>query len=782
MQLLIAGLIGLILHASVGSEELLEGRVRLSSGEPVVGATVRLTDRGRLVNTTATDARGWFALPLRRTALPITFTLGQNYPNPFNPSTVIPYQLSAASHVRLEVFNLLGQHLATLVDAYMSAGRYEARWGGTDAAGRAVGAGVYIYQMTVGVESQVGRMVLIDGQAGLSAGGAASVLSGASDVSGRNGEGGQVYGLIVSGSGLVPYVDPAFRVEAGMAPVELIVSSGLHSAGKAMDDDCTFCDLFDALNDAQEEEEAGPSGKAQATLAAPAAPTNLRFEAVTDSSCRVRWDAAEGATDYDVNYKPAVGGKWTNEPHKGIRLYNTIYDLEPNTEYRWAARSENSDGPSEWVFGPNFTTVEEETQEEEEESPSDSSPSYPGGGRIYWLETSWKDRGDGDTIKNVIYRASLDGSNTETLYSTLEGQVIHGVTLDIEGGWLYWQQAASVWRTRLDGSGVEEIVPSPSGGYIRSFDLDANSNHIYWQNWNRSEENYSTWRANLDGSEPQEFVSNSAGSPYVDLSAGRIFWAVESSGTYTFCRENLDGSDEKCIPSDAPVEYDRSSAGFRIMGVVNGSIAYWRYVMCIPGCYQTVAFTDFDTGEVKSLEDFPWGIYSLWTVENHIYWKASYGFWRTNIDGSDLEQIVLYRDPPGNRPYDIVEVKEFTLDLSENRACWVGTVHRDRDRKIVQCANLDRSGLDGSSIENLFDIPFSSFFGGGRYFVLDMAEERMFWLVGSEPRQNGFNIESEYSIWRASLDDPEPQKILSEVRKNVALRVEILAVEINPYD
>ena len=97
-----------------------------------------------------------------------------------------------------------------------------------------------------------------------------------------------------------------------------------------------------------------PAGK---VVVAPAAPANLRFEAVTDSSCRVRWDAADGATDYDVNYKPAAGGRWTNEPHRGVRLYNTIYDLEPNTEYRWAARAENRDGPSQWVFGPNFTTL-----------------------------------------------------------------------------------------------------------------------------------------------------------------------------------------------------------------------------------------------------------------------------------------------------------------------------------------------------------------------------------------------------------------------------------------
>ena len=90
---------------------------------------------------------------------------------------------------------------------------------------------------------------------------------------------------------------------------------------------------------------------------APAAPTNLRVAAVADSSCTVRWDAAEGATDYDVNYKPADGGKWTSYPHRGTGLYTTINDLEPGTEYRWAVRAENRDGRSEWVFGPNFTTL-----------------------------------------------------------------------------------------------------------------------------------------------------------------------------------------------------------------------------------------------------------------------------------------------------------------------------------------------------------------------------------------------------------------------------------------
>ena len=255
-------IIGLVFVVSASAEPLFEGRVRLESGEPVADAQVRLFDltdlRQGAIARALTDGTGYFALPLAALggqALPQGFTLGPNYPNPFNPSTIIPYQLAASAAVRLEVFNLLGQRITMLVDGERAAGFHTATWHATDGSGRAVGAGVYIYRMTVGVESQTGRMVLIDGQAGVSAGRAASVMPGASGIGGLNGADAQVYGLIVSGSGLVPYVDSSFRVESGMAPVELVVSSGLPSAGKATDDDCAFCDLFGTFNDQQEEEE-----------------------------------------------------------------------------------------------------------------------------------------------------------------------------------------------------------------------------------------------------------------------------------------------------------------------------------------------------------------------------------------------------------------------------------------------------------------------------------------------------------------------------------------------
>ena len=62
--------------------------------------------------------------------IPQGFALGQNYPNPFNPSTVIP-QLPTAAHVRLEVFNVLGQQIATLVNEERPAGIHTAMWDAT---------------------------------------------------------------------------------------------------------------------------------------------------------------------------------------------------------------------------------------------------------------------------------------------------------------------------------------------------------------------------------------------------------------------------------------------------------------------------------------------------------------------------------------------------------------------------------------------------------------------------------------------------------------------------
>ncbi len=240
MQTVLAVLVGLVLSAPVVAEPLVEGQVRLSSGEPVEAAQIMVFDladlRRGVVARATTDASGHFALPvasLGGSGVPTGFALGQNYPNPFNPSTVIPYHVPAAGSVRLEVFNVLGQRIATLVDEERPAGVHTAVWDATDAAGWSVGAGVYFYRLSsTGQPTLTRRMVLLDGQAGQVAASVPLPMELSPAVAAEG-----VYGLAVTGAGLVTYVDAAFGMRAGMAPVEVVVDAvGRLPRGKALTD------------------------------------------------------------------------------------------------------------------------------------------------------------------------------------------------------------------------------------------------------------------------------------------------------------------------------------------------------------------------------------------------------------------------------------------------------------------------------------------------------------------------------------------------------------------
>ena len=220
-------------QASPVSSPMISGQVRLPDGSPVAGAQVVLFDLADLsrgpVGQATTDEAGQFALPLAAgdaLVLPQTIALGSNYPNPFNPSTLIPYQLAATSPVRLEVFNVLGQRVATLVDEEQSAGSYRARWDGTDAAGRAAASGVYIYRLTVAGAHWTGKMVLVDGQAGVPLGGAR--VAAVPQAGGSTGS----YGLVVWGAGLVAHVDSDFGVAA--RPVDVVVAAEPQGRGKVV--------------------------------------------------------------------------------------------------------------------------------------------------------------------------------------------------------------------------------------------------------------------------------------------------------------------------------------------------------------------------------------------------------------------------------------------------------------------------------------------------------------------------------------------------------------------
>ena len=91
----------------------------------------------------------------------LTTALHPNYPNPFNPETTISYSLEHSGNVRLEVYNVKGQLIRTLVNENKPAGNHKVIWNGVDNSNRPVASGIYYYRLTAGKYSGSRRMILM---------------------------------------------------------------------------------------------------------------------------------------------------------------------------------------------------------------------------------------------------------------------------------------------------------------------------------------------------------------------------------------------------------------------------------------------------------------------------------------------------------------------------------------------------------------------------------------------------------------------------------------------
>lgn len=97
----------------------------------------------------------------RSGAIPSEYKLYQNFPNPFNASTRIAFQVPYNSRVKIEVFNITGALVATLVDSEYAAGDHAIVWQGVDNRGEILASGVYLYKLSAGDVTSVKRLILL---------------------------------------------------------------------------------------------------------------------------------------------------------------------------------------------------------------------------------------------------------------------------------------------------------------------------------------------------------------------------------------------------------------------------------------------------------------------------------------------------------------------------------------------------------------------------------------------------------------------------------------------
>ena len=529
------------LLARAGAEPLVEGRVLLESGPPVAGARVLLFDLADLRSppvAATTDERGWFALssgPFDVREAPERFDLGVNYPNPFNPSTTIPYQLPAAMHVRLEVFNVLGQRITTLVDGERPAGFHTATWGAVDAGGRAAATGVYLYRLSGGGARLTRRMVLIDGQVGV----AVAVPGGRAAAPAQFHGAGPVHALTVSGEGLATHIDPAFRPESGMAPLDIVVAER-HAIPRAKTaaaailgdvDNNGKVDIFDALLIAVY--------SANPALVMP----NNGDIALGDVN-------RDGRTDLTDAYHVATYTVNPTDPAlpAGIGQAPTQQPPQPPPTGTGASKLYWSDWGTDKIQRSDLdgSNVEDLVSGAGLNGPDGLSLDLSGG-KIYWA----------DAGTNKIQRANLDGSGVEDLVTGLG--IPYGLALDVSGGKVYWTTRLTnkIQRSNLDGSAVEDLVTSGLT-FPGALALDVSGGMMYWTNSGSGK----IQRSNLSGSGVEDLVTSGLSSPTglaLDVSGGRMYWT--DRGTDKIQRSSLSGGNVEDLVTRGSERSQRTGGG-----------------------------------------------------------------------------------------------------------------------------------------------------------------------------------------------------------------------------
>ncbi len=125
--------------------------------------TITASEHSKLISAEFVDERGELIYPqsLEKGILPESFQLEQNYPNPFNPETTISFELPGAAAATLEVYNILGEKISTLVDKVLPAGRHQVIFNGRNHFDQELPSGIYFYRLRTDAFEATRKMILL---------------------------------------------------------------------------------------------------------------------------------------------------------------------------------------------------------------------------------------------------------------------------------------------------------------------------------------------------------------------------------------------------------------------------------------------------------------------------------------------------------------------------------------------------------------------------------------------------------------------------------------------
>ncbi len=302
----------------------------------------------------------------------------------------------------------------------------------------------------------------------------------------------------------------------------------------------------------------------------------------------------------------------------------------------------------------------------------------------------------------TIERADLDGSD---LGFCLDPHTsINGIALDVPRGKMYWSDAHGIHRADLDGSNREPLVTLSGQAKPRSLTLDLEGGTMYWMDSRRV-----IHRADLDGSDPKPFFTEAEdlGGLAFDMPGNKIYWTETEAETIQ--RADLDGRNVEALFTRIP----RTPVGLALD--LAGNRIYWT-----DWATNMIHRADLDGANVEALAGgltAPVGI-ALDAPRGRMYWtyRDTSVIQRADLDGANTEDLFTVEDllmapdhpdeHPRLRPRSIGPgMGGLALDLAAGRMYW--TVWRrardgpSRDYCFGMTYSIRRALLDGAGVEIL---------------------------------------------------------------------------------